>query len=54
MAFERSMCYGGRLVRDGQPGINQMIFSTKLGVEVMHIDSSFIELDVWIMDMENC
>jgi superfamily II DNA helicase RecQ len=43
----------GRLARDGQPGVSQMIFSTKSRAEAMHIDSSFIEPNAWIMDMEN-
>jgi superfamily II DNA helicase RecQ len=43
----------GRLACDGQPSISQMICSTKLKVEAMHIDSSFDEPNVWIMDTEN-
>jgi superfamily II DNA helicase RecQ len=43
----------GRLARDDQPSINQMIFNTKLRAEAMHIDSSFAKPNAWIMDMEN-
>ncbi len=44
----------GQLAHDGQPGISQMISSMKSRVEAMHINSSFVEPNVWIMDMENC
>jgi superfamily II DNA or RNA helicase len=44
----------GRLARDGRPGISRVISSAKSRVEALHIDSSFVEPNAWIMDMENC
>ncbi len=44
----------GRLARDGQPGISRVISSTKSRAEALHIDSSFVEPNAWIVDMENC
>jgi hypothetical protein len=44
----------GRLARDGQLGINRVTFNTKSRAEAMHIDSSFVEANAWIMDTKNC
>jgi len=44
----------GRLAHDDQPGINRVISSTKSRAEAVHLDSSFVEPNVWIMDTENC
>jgi superfamily II DNA helicase RecQ len=42
-----------RLARDGRPGINKVVSSMKSRAEALHIDSSFIEPNIWIMDTEN-
>ncbi len=44
----------GRLARDGKPGISRVISSAKSRAEALHIDSSFVEPNVWITDTENC
>jgi hypothetical protein len=44
----------GQLAHNSQLGINRVIFSTKPRAEAMHIDSSFVEPNAWIMGMENC
>jgi superfamily II DNA helicase RecQ len=44
----------GRLARDGRPGISRVISSAKSRAKALHIDSSFVEPNAWIMDMENC
>ncbi|CAK9265646.1 unnamed protein product [Sphagnum jensenii] len=44
----------GRLARDGRPGISRVISSAKSRAEALHIDSSFVEPNAWIVDMENC
>ncbi len=44
----------GRFARDGQPGTNQVISSTKSRAETMHYNSSFVEPKAWIMDMKSC
>jgi hypothetical protein len=43
-----------RFARDGRPGISRMISYTKSRAEALHLDSSFVEPNIWIMDMENC
>ncbi len=43
-----------RLASDGRPGISRVISSAKFRAEALHIDSSFIEPNAWIVDMENC
>jgi superfamily II DNA helicase RecQ len=43
----------GRLARDGRPGINRVISSTKYRAKALHLDSSFTEPNVWITDTEN-
>ncbi len=43
----------GRLARDGRPGISKVISSTKSRAEALHLDSSFVEPNVWITDKEN-
>jgi len=42
-----------RLARDGKPGISRVISSAKSRAEALHIDSSFVEPNVWITDTEN-
>jgi superfamily II DNA helicase RecQ len=44
----------GRLARDSQPSISRVICSVKSRAEALHIDSSFVEPNAWIMDKENC
>jgi hypothetical protein len=44
----------GRLARNDKPGISRMISSAKSRAEALHIDSSFVEPNAWITDMENC
>jgi superfamily II DNA helicase RecQ len=44
----------GRLARDGNPGISRVISSAKSRDEALHIDSSFVEPNAWIMNTENC
>ncbi len=44
----------GRFARDGRPGISRVISSAKSRAEALHIDSSFVEPNAWIVDMENC
>jgi hypothetical protein len=39
---------------DGRPGISRVISSSKSRAEALHIDSSFVEPNAWIVDMENC
>jgi len=36
----------GRLARDGRPGINRVISSTKFRAEALHLDSSFAKCNV--------
>ncbi len=43
----------GRLARDGRPGISRVISSTRSRAEALHIDSSFVEPNAWIVDMDN-
>ncbi len=44
----------GRLAHDGRLGINKVISSAKSRAEALHINSSFVEPNAWIVDMENC
>jgi len=44
----------GRLARDGRPGISRVISSAKSRAEALHLDSSFIEPNVWITNTKNC
>ncbi len=44
----------GRLAREGRPSISRVISSAKSRAEALHIDSSFVEPNAWIVDMENC
>jgi superfamily II DNA helicase RecQ len=44
----------GQLARDGRLGISKVISSPKSRAETLHLNSSFVEPNVWIMDTENC
>jgi superfamily II DNA helicase RecQ len=43
----------GQLTHDGRPSISRVISNRKSRTEALHIDSSFAEPNVWIMDIEN-
>jgi hypothetical protein len=42
----------GRLARDGRPGTSRVISNKKSRAEAMHLDSSFVEPNAWIVDTE--
>jgi ATP-dependent DNA helicase RecQ len=44
----------GQLARDGRPGTSRMISSTRSRAEALHLDSSFVEPNIWITDTEHC